>query len=158
MTYTYVSKVGHHWFSLVCLTHYLNQCRLIPKWTIVKKKLHGNQNQIRPFFHEYPSLEWVRCNMATIKFRLQCVYSSKPVNAINYTITVSDNGSFPVRRQAITWTNPVLLLFRPLATNFNDILFEIQIFIHECACENIVCKIGVILSGPQCVKRDDRVK
>ena len=40
--------------------------------------------------------------------------------------TGSGNGLSPVRRQAITWANDVLLSIRPLATNFCEILIEIQ--------------------------------
>ena len=39
----------------------------------------------------------------------------------------SDNGLSPDRRQAIIWTNTGILLIRPLGTNFNDILIEINI-------------------------------
>ena len=41
------------------------------------------------------------------------------------TITGSDNGLSPDRRQAIIWTNDGLLLIRPLGTNFSEILIEI---------------------------------
>ena len=46
----------------------------------------------------------------------------------NLTIIGSDNGLSPSRRQAIIWTNAGILLFGPLATNFNDIFIEIHIF------------------------------
>ena len=38
----------------------------------------------------------------------------------------SDNGLSPGRRQAIIWTNAVILLIGPLATNFSEILIEIH--------------------------------
>ena len=38
------------------------------------------------------------------------------------------NGLSPIRRQAITWTNAVLLSIRPLGTNFNEIWIKIQNF------------------------------
>ena len=44
------------------------------------------------------------------------------------TIIGSDNGLSPGRRQAIIWTNAVILLIEPLGTNFSEILIEIQIF------------------------------
>ena len=44
------------------------------------------------------------------------------------TITGSDNGLSPSRRQAIIWTNAGLLLIGPLGTNFNDILIKILTF------------------------------
>ena len=40
----------------------------------------------------------------------------------------SDNGLSPDRRQAIIWTNAVLLLIGPLGTNFSEILIEIRTF------------------------------
>ena len=46
----------------------------------------------------------------------------------NLTITASDNGLSPGRRQAIIWTNAGILLIGPLGTNFSEILIEIHIF------------------------------
>ena len=40
----------------------------------------------------------------------------------------SDNGLSPGRRQAIIWTNAVILTIRTLGTNFSDILSEIRAF------------------------------
>ena len=44
------------------------------------------------------------------------------------TITGSDNGLSPGRRQAIIWTNAGILLLRILGTNFREILSEIHAF------------------------------
>ena len=44
------------------------------------------------------------------------------------TITGSDNGLSPERRQAIIWTNAGILLIGPLGTNFSGTSIEIQIF------------------------------
>ena len=44
------------------------------------------------------------------------------------TITGSDNGLSPGRRQAIIWTNAGILLIGPLGTNFSEILIEILTF------------------------------
>ena len=44
------------------------------------------------------------------------------------TIIGSDNGLSPGRRQAIIWTNAVILLFGPLGTNFSENLIGIQTF------------------------------
>ena len=46
----------------------------------------------------------------------------------NLTITGSDNGLSPGRRQAIIWTNAGILLIGPLGINFSEILIEIQTF------------------------------
>ena len=46
----------------------------------------------------------------------------------NLTITSSDNGLSPGRRQAIIWTNAGILLIGPLGTNFSEILIEINTF------------------------------
>ena len=40
----------------------------------------------------------------------------------------SDNGLSPGWRQAIIWTNAGILLFRPLGSNFSEILIEIDTF------------------------------
>ena len=47
---------------------------------------------------------------------------------VNLTIIGSDNGLSPGRRQAIIWTNAVILLIGPLGTNFSEILIGIQTF------------------------------
>ena len=44
------------------------------------------------------------------------------------TITGSDNGLSPGRRQAIIWTNVGILLIGPLGTNFSENLIEILTF------------------------------
>ena len=46
----------------------------------------------------------------------------------NLTISGSDNGLSPGRRQAIIWTNAGILLIGPLGTNFREILIEIHAF------------------------------
>ena len=46
----------------------------------------------------------------------------------NLVIIGSDNGLSPGRRQAIIWTNAVILLIEPLGTNFSEILIEILTF------------------------------
>ena len=46
----------------------------------------------------------------------------------NLTIIVSDNGLSPGCRQAIIWTNAGILLIKPLATNFSEIIIKIQTF------------------------------
>ena len=44
------------------------------------------------------------------------------------TVTGSDNGLSPGRRQAILWTGDGILLIRTLITSFSDILSEIHTF------------------------------
>ena len=46
----------------------------------------------------------------------------------NLTIIGSDNGLSPGRRQAIIWTNAVILSIGPLGTNFSEILIKIITF------------------------------
>ena len=48
--------------------------------------------------------------------------------ASEVTIIGSDYGLLSGRRQAIIWTNDVILLIGPLGTNFSEILIEIQTF------------------------------
>ena len=47
------------------------------------------------------------------------------------TITGSDNGLSPDRRQAIIWTNAGILLIRTLGTNFSEIESEIDAFLSK---------------------------
>ena len=44
------------------------------------------------------------------------------------TVIGSDNGLLPGRRQAIFWTNAVILLIGPMGTNFSEILTKIYAF------------------------------
>ena len=71
------------------------------------------------------------------------------------SIIGSDNGLLPGRRQAIIWTNAILLLIGPRGTNFCEILIEIHIFSVKkmhlkmssgkwrpfCLCLNVLIKI-----------------
>ena len=54
-----------------------------------------------------------------------------PIWGSKLTITGSDKGLSPGRRQAIIWTNAGILLIGTLGTNFNETLIEI--FIQENA-------------------------
>ena len=66
------------------------------------------------------------------------------------TIIGSDNGLSPDRRQAIIWTNAgILMIGNKLQSNLNR---NSNIVIQENAFENVVWKMAVILSRPQCVK------
>ena len=67
----------------------------------------------------------------------------------NLTIIGSDNGLSPGLHQAIIWTIAGILLIGPLETNFSEILIQIHIFSFKI--ESVVCKMGTILSQPQCV-------
>ena len=56
------------------------------------------------------------------------INSSPPSVSLNQVSIGSDNGLSPIRRQAIIWTSAGLLSIRPLGTNFNEILTQIQNF------------------------------
>ena len=47
---------------------------------------------------------------------------------VTWVIIASENGSAPVRRRTITWTNVDLLIIRPLGTNISEIWIKIQQF------------------------------
>ena len=66
------------------------------------------------------------------------------------TITGSDNGLSPGRRQAIMWTNAGILLIGPnlIGQKFHR---NSSIFIHKNTIESVVCETVAILSRPQCV-------
>ena len=70
----------------------------------------------------------------------------------NLTVTGSDNGLSPGRRQAIIGINDGILLIGQSGINFSEVLIENSyIFIDENAFENVVWKMAAILSRPQCV-------
>ena len=69
----------------------------------------------------------------------------------NLTISGSNYGLSPGQHQAIIWTNAGILLIEPLRKiqlNFN---WNSYIFFQENAFENVVWKMLVVLSRPQCV-------
>ena len=74
--------------------------------------------------------------------RVTHIYVSDP------TITGSDNGLSPRRRQAIIWTNAEILLIGPLGTNFNEILIEI----HTFSFKKMHLKMSSVKWRPFCVK------
>ena len=55
----------------------------------------------------------VGCMIISLEYRIYAL--------VNYVSIGSGNGVWPVRRQAITWTNVALLSIRPLDTKFSDI-------------------------------------
>ena len=58
----------------------------------------------------------------------------------------SDNGLYPILRQAIIWS-AVILSIGPLGTSFSEISIKIKkLFIPENVSENIVCEKAAILS------------
>ena len=72
------------------------------------------------------------------------------------TITGSDNGLSPGRRQAIILINAGKLLIGPLETNVSDILIEIHTFsFQENAFGSVIWKMAAIMSRPQCINNDD---
>ena len=67
------------------------------------------------------------------------------------TIIASDNGLSPGRRQAIIWTNAMILLIGPLGTNFSEILGKIHSFsfkrcIWKCRLRNGVYLVSASMS------------
>ena len=77
-----------------------------------------------------------------------CIYSS-----VAYAFISSDDGLSRYRRQAIIWTSDGILSIGPFGTNFSEIFNQNSyFFFQENAFENVVGKMVVILSWPQCVK------
>ena len=65
----------------------------------------------------------------------------------------SDNGLSPDRRQAIIWNKWWNIVIWTLGKKFQwNLNRNLYIFIQENAFENVVWKLAVILSRPQCVK------
>ena len=89
------------------------------------------------------SINWNRTKTTCLQFIQRALYG----DSLQYLLTVlthcgrvthicvskltiidSDNGLSPGRRQAIIWTNDVVLLIEPLGTKFSEILIGIQTF------------------------------
>ena len=75
------------------------------------------------------------------------VNSLRPSDAYMLTIIGSDNGMSPGRRQAIIWTNAVILLIGPLGTNFSEILIEILTF----SFKKMRLKVSFVKRRPFCL-------
>ena len=119
-----------------CLTapsHYLNQC-----WLIISEiqDIHiGELSQEMP----QPSITKMCLKITCLRIHSNFPGANElihwgPVTHIcvsKLSITGSDNGLSPDRRQAIIWTNVGILLIGPLGTNFSEILIEIQIFLYK---------------------------
>ena len=96
-----------------------------------------------PFFLNYENIGYVLTHWG----RVTHICISK------LTIIGSNNSLLPGRCQAIIWTDAGILLIRPLGTNFNEILIEINTFSFKTnPFESVVWKKAAILSWPQCVK------
>ena len=63
------------------------------------------------------------------------------------TITGSDNGLSPGRRQAIIWTNAGKLLIGPLGTNYSEFLVEIVTF----SCKKMSLNVSSAKWPPFCL-------
>ena len=72
-----------------------------------------SKRNIQPCLHHHTLSHWGRVTHICVS---------------KITIIGSDNGLSQGRRQAITWTNVVLLLIGPLGTNSSEILIEIDTF------------------------------
>ena len=67
--------------------------------------------------------------------------------SVNCVSIASGNGLSPVRRQAITWTNHVILSIGPLRTNFSEILIENQTF----SFKKMISKMSSVKWRPFCL-------
>ena len=69
------------------------------------------------------------CSASVITMMNQFIEAEWRIYALGYLIIIGlDNGLSPGWRQAIIWTNNVILLIRTLGTNFSEIWSEICIF------------------------------
>ena len=66
------------------------------------------------------------------------ISSSRIYASLNWVIIGSNNGLSPGWRQAIIWTNALILSIRPHGTYLNEILFKIQIYLLK-KCTWISC-------------------
>ena len=114
------------WLSKIVISGVLDTGPLFTKKDLV---LHRYRNP-----HYKPETVWrlsqvYNGNPYTDKMHLLTHWGRATYICIsNLTIIGSDNGLLPGRRQAISWTNAGILLFRTLGTNFSEILSEIYTF------------------------------
>ena len=67
------------------------------------------------------------------------------------TIIGSDNGLSPRQRQAIIWTNTLILLIGPLGAKFSEILIEIvRVSFKKCVWKGRVRNGGHFVSASMC--------
>ena len=86
---------------------------------------------ISPWYYHFGKsifVVWVHAITATESTTLTHWGRVTHICVSKLTIIGSDNGLSPGRHQAIIWTNAGILLIKPLATNFSEILIEIQTF------------------------------
>ena len=100
--------------------------------------LNGLMSKI---FHCYKSYHKIHC----------CLYFNSLRPIVTYCLSKLGynwfrNGLSPIRRQAIIYTNFVLLFIGFLVTDY----IEIKILLQENTFENIFCKLATNLSRPQC--------
>ena len=82
------------------------------------------------------------------------INSFKPVYVGKTTITGSDNGLAPTRRQAIIWTNAGMLLIGPLGINLSEILSKVHTFLFK----KMQLKISFATWRPFCPGEDDLMR
>ena len=131
---------------------------------MVEKDILGHYTQWYPPMHDFNKNIFVHLllllqtvyhlAMFSLSVRYQLIEAKWHIYAsVNKAIIGSDNGLSPGRRQPVIWTNDVILLIGPLATNFSEILYQnSKLFVQENAFESVVCDMAAILSRPQCVK------
>ena len=97
--------------------------------TILHTTIHNGWTAVRLWSHKrHPhSSPWVGSYAVSV---MSLITSSPPIYAlVNWVSIGSDNGLSPGWHQAIIWTNAYVLSIRPQGTYFNEILFEIKIFL-----------------------------
>ena len=67
--------------------------------------------------------------------------------SMHWVSTGSDNGLSPVRHEAITWTNAVLLLIRPLGINFSEIWTKIHLKISSAKWRSLLSRERWVNNG-----------
>ena len=92
-------------------------------FVVSQKKLFSKQSVFKWF-----GRAWYSCDVATLTHWGQVTH----ICVTKLTIIGSDNGLSPGQRQAITWTNTVLLSIVPLGTNFSEIWIRILSLSRKC--------------------------
>ena len=113
----------------------------------LKTKANGVES-LRSEIDSFSSSCWFNWNN---RYNRQYVGRVTHICVNKLTISSSDNGLSPGRRQTITWTNAGILLFEHSVTNYSDILIEMHIFsFKKCIWKCLLGNGGNFASTAMC--------
>ena len=106
---------------------------------------HHTETKMSSFWRNFH--HWLHWKLSFWQLPVQPVMNiSSKWRLFRFSVS-SDSGLWPIRRQAITWTNAYLLSIGPLGTNFSEILNKIFTFsLKKMHLKLLSAKMAAILS------------